>query len=190
MLRLLPLLSLLTACGPAPDLDAAPSWALNWASVTPTESGIEGYQVWQFFVDGWEAQHSDDYYKCKLTQDLTGHVTACPLTGVPTCYAAYEVELAVYENECAEALARDESYDGPPWMAIGAPAPELAADAPEYGDFVLGWYIGYPDGTRLAHGYAYARRLEDGEEPAGVGWLNDEEYILWPAYVWELGENG
>ena len=185
----LPLFALLVACGPKPDLEAEPAWALNWAEVTPDESGLEGFQVWELFVEGWEKKHDQDFFKCRVLQELSGSVTACPETGVPTCYAAYEIELTVaYDDpgiDCAEGLSNDPGWDGPPWMAIGALPADLEADAP-YDENVLGWYIGYQDGTRLAHGYAYAGILDEGGEPAGIGWLNDVSYILWPGYVWEL----
>jgi hypothetical protein len=189
MHRTLPLLVLLGACGPKPDLESAPSWALNWAEVTPTESGIEGFQVWELFVDGWEKKHDQDFFKCRVLQEIDGSLTTCPQAGVPTCYAAYEIELEVtYDDpsiDCSEGLSSDPGWDGPPWMAIGALPPELEGDAP-HDEYVLGWYIGYEDGTQLAHGYAYPLSLDDGVEPPGIGWINDMEWVLWPAYVWEL----
>lgn len=186
-----PILALLAACGPKPDLDAAPSWALNWAEVVPTESALTGYQVWQLFVDGWDEKHEDDYFKCSVIQDLAGSVTSCPQTGVPTCYAAYTIDLSLSAEQgteaCPEGLTQDGGWDGPPTMALGALPAELEDDAP-YDDYVIGWYIGYDDQTWLAHGYAYPKVLEEDPpgEPAGLGWLNDETYIFWPAYVWEL----
>ena len=179
------LLLFAVACGPDPDLEAAPAWALNWAEVTPSESGLAGFQVWQFYVEGWEEKHEDDFFKCDINQQLEGSITSCPQAGIPNCYAAYELTLSAWESDCPEGLAADSGFDGPPWMAIGALPLELEEDAP-YDDGVLGWYIGYDDGTVLAHGYASAKVIEDGGQPAGVGWLNDELYVLWPAYVWEL----
>ncbi len=182
-------LAFLVACGPQPDTDAAPAWALNWAEVTPGQAGLEGFQVWELFVDGWEKSHDDDFFKCRVLQELSGSVTECPQTGVPTCYAAYDIELAItYDDptiDCSEVLSNDPGWDGPPWFAIGDLPAEIAGDAP-YDENVLGWYIGYDDGTQLAHGYAYPAVLDEGGEPPGIGWVNDQAYILWPAYVWEL----
>ena len=62
---------------------------------------------------------------------------------------------------------------------------DLEEDAP-YPDHVMGWYIGYEDDTLMAHGYAYAEVLEQGGTPTSLNWVNDEDYILWPAYVWEI----
>jgi len=185
----LPLIGLLAACGAKPDLDSEPTWALNWAQVTPTANGIEGFQVWELFVDGWDNEHDGDFFKCRVLQELSGTVTACPDAGVPTCYAAYDIELTVTFDDptidCPEALSNEQGWDGPPWLAIGALPGELEPDSP-HEDYVLGWYIGYEDGTKLPHGYAYAETLDDGDEPAGIGWLRDVPYILWPGYVWEL----
>ncbi len=189
MARTFPLLALSIACGPKPDLDSDPAWALNWAEVVPAESGLEGYQVWQLFVEGWDDNHADEFFKCSVIQDLGGSVSSCPQTGVPTCYATYEITLDLSADQgveaCSDGVNNDGGWDGPPWMALGALPTDLEADAP-YDEYVLGWYIGYDENTWLAHGYAYPKILEEGGAPAGLGWLNDETYILWPAYVWEL----
>ncbi len=185
----LPLSLLLVGCNSQPADDAEIAWALNWAEVTPTADGIEGFQVWELFLDGWEKKHDGDFFSCRVLQELSGTTTDCPATGVPTCYAAYDIELTVTFDDpaidCPEALSNDAGWDGPPWLAIGALPAELASDSP-HEDYVLGWYIGYEDGTRLPHGYAYAETLDEGGEPAGIGWLEDVPYILWPGYVWEL----
>lgn len=180
------ILALLGGCKPAPDLDASPTWAIDWASVTPTDGGLTGYQVWEFFVDGWEYKHEEDYYKCQIVQDLVGRGMACP-GSVIGCVAGYELDTTVNREQttCDATLTTNTTYSGPTRMAIGDLPSEIEADAP-YDNWTLGWYVTFDDPSLASHGYAYAQDLESGQRPETQGWVANETYILWPAYAWEL----
>lgn len=180
----------LTCAGCGPQLDADPAWALDWASVTPTAQGLEGYHVWEFFVDGWQKKHDEDYYKCSLWQEVTA-TEVDPPQGCSGCEAAYELTFSIMESDCPREWSSDQDWYGTVLTGIGVVPDDLYEDAP-YGGFALGWYLGFEgeeyDGGRevLPHGYAYAEVLEQDGAPSGHGWIEGETYILWPAYVWEL----
>ncbi len=176
----------LASCGGNPDLDAEPSWAINWGSVIPNQDGLEGYHVWEFYVDGWEKHHEDEYFKCSIAQELHGDSADCPDTDVcPGCVAAYTLELTLMESDCPDYIQGNPSYLGPTRMAIGDVPAELS-DADPYPSFSLGWYIGFSDQGLDAHGYAYPEALESDQAPSGQGWNQEETFILWPAYAWDL----
>jgi hypothetical protein len=187
-------------CG-GPDLDADPSWAINWAQVTPTASGLEGYQMWELFVDGWEKDHDQAYFKCWIARSLDGRVVASP-EGCPGCMAAYKLDFTDYiagdaagggpsTAPCDATLQADPRFAGPPQYAVGALSETIAADAP-YENETLGWYVGWDQTGVESFGYAYAAGLECTDAATcdyavlGPGWVSDQTYVFWPAYAWEL----
>lgn len=191
-LLILPL-TLLASCTSEPDLADAPRWAINWAEVTPAQSGLEGFQVWELFVDGWEKSHDPAYFKCYIVRSLDGEVTSPPrdCTG---CNWAYSLEFEQYNEAagsategtpCDATLQADERFLGPLSYGIGQLPSDLQEDEP-YPGRTTGWYIGWDGQSADAFGYAYAKALESGGTPKGPGWLNGETYILWPAYAWDL----
>jgi hypothetical protein len=183
-----------TACATRPDLSAAPRWAINWAEVTPSASGLEGYQVWEFFVDGWEKEHDESFFKCYIARRLEGEVVRTP-EGCEGCTSAYELEFLPYVGagrdasegvSCNAELQDDARFEGPLSYGVGLLPDDLGGEAPFPGK-TSGWYIGWDGRTVEPFGYAYAKALEEGAQPSGPGWVNGETYVLWPAYAWDLG---
>lgn len=178
---------LAAACSTTPQPEAQVAWAIDWAAVTPTQWGLEGHHIWEFYLDGWEDRHDEDFYTCHLVQELVGEVVSCP-EGVSACAAAYALTLELDEDEsdCDPSIVNDPSFDGPPWIAIGSLPEALEEDAP-YPDHVFGWYLGYAEDDFVDHGYAYAEVMEqEGGAAPPVGWALGEPYVLWPAYAWSL----
>lgn len=177
------MLLLLLAC--APQLDGPPSWALNYASVEPTASGFQGLQVWNLYAEGWEKDQSDDYFQCRVIQEVSGQVVA-PLEGCEGCVASYGVELLTSEEEdCPEGITDGLVLDGVVSFAVGTLAPQEQAET-DYPDHTMAWYLSF-DGTQAElHGHAWPQALEQGDDTAPSGWVAGEVYTLWPTFAWSL----
>jgi hypothetical protein len=158
---------------------------MNWAQVTPGESGLAGFQVWEFYEDGWEADLDEAFYLCHVVQDVAATVSPCPAEGVPFCRGAYQVTLSPSEDDCLSDLAGLPGLDGPPWVAIGSLPDDIASDA-SYTDWSLGWYTAWQRGAWDAFGWAYPKVLEDGGTPETGAWTPGQQWVLLPAWVWEL----
>jgi hypothetical protein len=176
-------LLLLVACSNGYSTGTA-VWALNTATVTPSEDGLAGAHTWTFFNSGWEKSQSEDDLVCEIVQELTGSVVA-PMTGCEGCSATYEVAFSQVASDCSEELTGDPGLDAVIGFAFGPVPGEVAEDNP-YPDQAAGWYLSIDGEVMEGHGFAYAPALDRGEEVQFNGWIVGETFTLAPAYAWEL----
>ncbi len=168
---------LLLACA-----DDTPVWAVEHASVVPTETGLTGTQTWEFFSSDWSPDQGDQGYLCARAQTVEGTLTRAP--GCPACRAAYSLTVTELGGDCASGLLKDPAFAGPDIFAIGDVASNFSADDP-YPSQSFGWSVAYGEGDVVDVGYAWPEELEsDGE--AAPGWTSDRPYTLWPAIAWAL----
>lgn len=163
-----------------------PTWAVHHASLIPTETGLSGTQTWEFFGAEWARTGDPDEMACARAQTVTGDVVAA-LPGCEGCLAAYTLEVAELESDCAEPYATDAAYTTPRAIGIGD-VPAGLAELDPYPGRSLGWYVSV-DGVELTfYGYAYDEALDWAGELGAPGWATGQAYTLWPAYAWDLRE--
>jgi hypothetical protein len=179
---------LLPGCKVGLDLSTDPTWAINWAEVLPSETGLEdsSYHVWEFFVEGWEKKHKEEYFKCSVGQHIIAEPIACP-EGAEGCVAAHQWILDPWQSDCDDTITLDPSFSGPIQVAVGLLPEDLESDDP-YPGWSMGWYLGIGGEPVQPFGYVYDKLLEDGGTPPSIGWLPGQTYILWPAWAWDLQE--
>jgi len=162
------------------------SWAVHHASLIPSETALTGTQTWEFFTPDWAKSGDPDAFVCARGQLVSGAVTAA-LPGCDGCVAAYELDVAELETDCAAPLDADPAYLTPRAMGIGA-VPDALADADPYPGRSLGWYVSV-DGVEMEpYGFAYDEALDWAGELGSPGWTTGQTYTLWPAYAWDLRE--
>ena len=162
--------------------DATPVWAVQHASVIPTESGLSGTQTWEFFSSAWQPDAGDEGYICARVQTLEATVT--PAEGCATCRAGYALTVTELDSDCTDDIVADRAFSGPDVFAIGDVAAGWKVDDPHTGKS-LGWMAGFGDGELVDVGFAWPEALDNGD-PAAPGWTNDRAYTLWPAVAWQL----
>ena len=163
----------LTACGS----DSEPAWALDPVYIEPSDSGITGFQTWEFFGERWSKGRSGKHYLCTVIVGLTGSPANCQ-----PCVTAWDIETSLVESDCPSKIT-----DGPlPLSLVGLGIGELAAEGdppyPEqtsesWADYGMGWE---------RHGWAYPDGLDHGHSSTSTHWDGTEAYTLWPTSAWPL----
>lgn len=178
------MLVLLLACV-SPTGNGPIAWAVNYATVTPTDQGLSGVHMWVFYGEGWGDDRDPDWHVCSLMQQLEATPSDTALEGCVSCAQTYRVTLTEQEHDCDPFEVEDPGLTALPWMAIGSMPTELASDDP-YPGKALGWYLGFDGETAVPHGYAYAEDLDHGRALQQPGWAAGQVYSLWPAYAWDM----
>lgn len=163
-----------------------PVWAVHHASVVPGESGLDGTQTWEFFDAAWARSGDEDAFVCARGQLVTGALIAA-LPGCDGCLAAYTLEVAELESDCAAPYDADPAYTTPRAIGIGD-VPDALADADPYPGRSLGWYLSVDGQQMEPYGFAYDEALDWAGELGAPGWTSGQAYTLWPAYAWDLRE--
>ena len=163
--------------------DGIPAWAVQHASIAPTETGFNGVQTWEFFDSGWTPSSGSDAYICARAQTITGTVTS--LASCDDCRAAYTMVVAELGSDCADSLVEDRSYAGPDAYAITEVTADLVDTDPYPGDS-FGWQVVYGTEALTPLGWAYAETLDTTGEVGAPGWTTGRNYTLWPGVAWEL----
>lgn len=174
---------LLLACTAAPSGEGPPSWALQYASVSPGADGAwRGHSVWTFYEAGWSQEPGAEWHLCSLLQVLEG-VPDPSIEGCPECEEKVLVSVRNLETDCEPAWVEDESFTATSAMGIGPGDPEMADRAPHSSS--MGWYQAYGDEELAFQGHATSEDAELGRE-APEGWSAEAWYTLWPTYAWSL----
>ncbi|MBM4390517.1 MAG: hypothetical protein FJ090_05305 [Deltaproteobacteria bacterium] len=173
------MLILLLACN-----SDSPVWALQQASVFPSDNGITGTQAWAFFAEGWTPDAGDDGYLCTRAQTIAGATTT--VADCADCRVAYTLEVEELGTDCAGDIATAAAYAGPAIYAI-AEVPEALADGDPHPGDSFGWYVAWGVGEELsALGWAYPEELDLTGEKGLPGWSADRVYTLYPALAWDI----
>lgn len=163
--------------------DETPAWAVQHASISPTETGFTGTQTWEFFREGWTPESGSDAYLCARAQTSTGAVTT--LDTCDDCRAAYTLTVEELGSDCPDSLVKDPAFAGPDAYAITEVPSEFAESNP-YPSQSFGWQVVYGSAGLTPLGWAYAESLDTEQEPGAPGWTSGRVYILWPGVAWEL----
>jgi hypothetical protein len=167
----------LLACAP----DLTPSWAWDPIWIEPDGEGIHGFQTWQVYGPRWADRPKDRFYTCAVVVELAGQPVECD--AAPGCGAAWDLELAPLETDCAGALAEDPLFLSLRRLAVGGPVADDEAAWPGltsagFADYGGGW---------IPHGQAYAEALDYGG--AGqLGWDGQSPFLFVPEGAVPLAE--
>jgi hypothetical protein len=173
-----PLLVALLGCK-----DPVPAWAVQHGTAVVGTEALGGYQVWEFYGEGWGRNKSADQHVCARVQALEGIPQA--FAGCEDCEGSWAVRTEEVETDCAGTEAHEAAYAGVRGYAFGPVPSEMAGDDPHEG-FSYGWYLSW-DGENLEpFGYAWDEALETNEEPATDTIEPGKRLVLWPAFAWEL----
>lgn len=176
-------LMLLMACGDDHDSTTA-AWALNTATVTPSEDGLSGAHTWTFYNGAWEDSQSDEDIVCEVVQELSGTVVD-PMNGCAGCSHTYDIILTQVVSDCSEGLTADPGLEALLGFAFGRVPDDVAEEDP-HPDESMGWYLTLDAEVMEGHGYAYDPALDRGDSTTEGDWIAGETYILVPAYAWAL----
>lgn len=182
VLQLLPLL-LFAACA---KNDGVPAWAMDPIWLEPDGDGVYGFQTWELFSQPWGKKLDEAYYVCGIVVELTG-TPATIDAACPGCVAAWDIETALLETDCAaDAGADDPAYLSLRRVALGDVPADLQATDP-YPHQSHGGYADYGTGTWETHGWAYPDALDTRGQATDTDWNGEQAFQWWPAYVWDLG---
>lgn len=159
-------------------------WAVNHASVVPTESGITGTQTWEFFTKKWGKNHSETAFICARAQELTGTLSTST-KGCEGCLAAYSLTIQEIESDCEADLATDPAYATMLAFGVGDVPADYAEDDPHPGQS-MGWYVSFDGSLLEPMGFVWDEAFDYAGEPGAPGWQNDQVYTFWPAAAWDL----
>ena len=164
-----------SACAPS---DGIAAWALDPIVLQATDSGVYGFQTWEFYADG--RGFNEKSYVCAAVVEITGD-SAEPCDG---CTDAWEVSAALLESDCDASLSADPGLLTLSRLAIGPGDSSIFEDDPHPG-LSLGGFADYGSGEWLTHGWAYPQSLDVAGEAADGSW-GSEPFLFWPAWAWQL----
>jgi len=167
-----------TGCG---DQGASPFWAFQHASVQEIDGVLTGYQVWEFYGKRWQRKQKEKHHICALVQSVSG--TPDTLADCPDCETVFAVDLSVVETDCDGAI-NPVDFEGVTHFGFGL-APSDLSEANPYPAASMGWYLSWDGDTSDVQGFAWNVLAEESED-FQTGWVDDQEFILWSAYAWQL----
>lgn len=174
----------LFACAPA---DMSPVWAVQHGSLVVADDGasVEGYQVWDFFAEGWEKQGDQRYHVCARVQSLGGFLESTLPEDCDDCLGGYAITLEELETDCESPVDDAQDYAGMSRFAVGDLPREFEVGDPHPGES-LGFYAAWGDEDVAPLGYVWNEALDLDEAPADDGWAPGERYVYEAASAWAL----
>lgn len=173
-MRLSPLLLILGAAGCS---NPTPGWALDTVFLVPANQDVTGTIGWNVYSERWGKNFKEKNYLCSVVAsfDATASATDCE-----SCVVAFDVQPAITDGDCSDALMEDSLFTSTQRLGIG----ELVGDGP-YPDASSAAWVDYGNGWER-HGWAHPEAVANGQTPASFTWDGTEAFSFVPAAAWEL----
>ncbi len=169
-LSLLLVIAGLAGCG---SDDGSARYAIVHGSLEITETGVQGYQTWEFFSESWAKDRSGEQHLCASVMSVEG--VPAEDAGCADCDEVLELEMAAMESDCLDGR---ETFGRATLYGFGAVARSLEGDDPAPGES-LGWYIGWDSEELEPVGFAVPDEAE-------AAWTEGSRWELRSAWVYDL----